>query len=110
MDIKELREFRFGFPFNLIGQSKNGFFNGPIMARTQILVHSWGTEQGFRSWLADGLKQWFIVSSVAQATSVPFTEGRNAYPGLQGTLITRDLKIKVFRHFPQTANAKKSRN
>ena len=107
-DSKELPEVRFGFPFNLIGQSNNGFFNRPIMARTQILVHSWGTEQGFRSWLADVLKQWFVVSSMAQATSVPFTERRNAYPGLHGTLITRDLKIKVFRHFPQTANAKKS--
>ena len=58
-DSKELREVRFGFPFNQIGQSNNGFFNRPIMARTQILVHSWGTEQGFWSWLADGLKKWF---------------------------------------------------
>ena len=26
-DSKELREVRFGFPFNQIGQSNNGFFN-----------------------------------------------------------------------------------
>ena len=64
-DIKELPEVRLGFPFYLIGQSNNGFFNRPIMACTQILVHRWGTEQGFRSWLADGLKQWFSFASGA---------------------------------------------
>ena len=28
-------------------QINNGFFNRPIMARTQILVNSWDPEQGF---------------------------------------------------------------
>ena len=30
-------------------------FNRPIMARTQILVHRWGLEQGFQHCFADGL-------------------------------------------------------
>ena len=36
--LNELPEF----PFNLIDKSTMGFFNRPIMARTQILVHRWG--------------------------------------------------------------------
>ena len=35
----ELPEMRFEFPFKLIG-----FFNRPIMARTQILVHDVGAK------------------------------------------------------------------
>ena len=44
------------------------FFSKPIMARTQILVHRWGSqqEQGFRRCFADGLNQ-SLVSSVQQA-------------------------------------------
>ena len=38
----KLPEMRLDFPSNLIGQLNSGFFNRPIMARTQILVHSWG--------------------------------------------------------------------
>ena len=38
--LNELPEMRFEFPFNLIGKSgDDGFSNGPIMVRTQILVH-----------------------------------------------------------------------
>ena len=37
------------------------------MARTQILVHSWGPEQGFRRCFADGLNQSLVLSA-AQAT------------------------------------------
>ena len=35
-------EGRFEFPFILGLQNNNGFFNRPVMARTQILVHRWG--------------------------------------------------------------------
>ena len=38
------------------------------MARTQILVHSWGPEQGFRRCFADGLNQSLVLSA-AQATN-----------------------------------------
>ena len=40
----ELPEIRFEFHFNLIGKSTMAFFNRPIMARTQILVHRWGAQ------------------------------------------------------------------
>ena len=40
-------------------------FNRPIMARTQILVHRLGPEQGFRHCFVDGLNQ-SLVSSAAQ--------------------------------------------
>ena len=43
--LNELPEVRFEFSFKLIGK---GFFNRPIMARTQILVQRLGPEQGFR--------------------------------------------------------------
>ena len=32
----------FPISFHLDWQIHNGFFNGPIMAHTQILVHRWG--------------------------------------------------------------------
>ena len=41
--LNELPEVRFEFPFILIGKSTMAFFNRPIMARTQILVHRWGS-------------------------------------------------------------------
>ena len=47
-------------------QIDNGFFKRPIMLRTQIRIHRWGPEQGFRRYFADGLNQ-SLVSSVAQA-------------------------------------------
>ena len=65
--LNELLEVRFEFPFILIGKLTMVFFNKPIMARTQILVHRWGPEQGFRGCFVDGLKQ-SLVSSAAQAT------------------------------------------
>ena len=40
-EVNELPEVRVEFPLKLIGQSTNGLFNRSIMARTQILVHSW---------------------------------------------------------------------
>ena len=40
--LNELPEVRFEFPFILIGKSTMVFFNGPIMARTQIRIHRWG--------------------------------------------------------------------
>ena len=40
--FNEVPEVRFLFPFILIGQSTMAFFNRPIMARTQILVHRLG--------------------------------------------------------------------
>ena len=42
--LNELPEVRFEFPFHLIGdhdKQNKAFFNWPIMARTQIWVHSW---------------------------------------------------------------------
>ena len=39
--LNELPEVHFQFPFNLIGKSTMAFFNRPIMARAQILVHGW---------------------------------------------------------------------
>ena len=59
----------FEFPFILIDHDKLTMtFNGPIMERTQILVHRWGPEQGFQRYSAEGLNQC-IVSSLAQAKS-----------------------------------------
>ena len=56
--FNELPEVRFEFPFILPDrQIDNGFFNRPIMARTQIPVHRWGPEQGFRRCFVDGLNQ-----------------------------------------------------
>ena len=43
------------------------FFNGPIMARTQILVHRWGPRTRFWHCFADGLNQ-SLVSFLVQAT------------------------------------------
>ena len=40
--LNQLPEVRLRFPFNLIGKSIIAFFNGPIMARTQILLYRWG--------------------------------------------------------------------
>ena len=40
-EVNELPEVSVEFPLKLIGQSTNGLFNRSIMARTQILVHSW---------------------------------------------------------------------
>ena len=42
--LNELPEVRFKFPLNLIGdhdKQNKAFFNWPIVARTQIWVHSW---------------------------------------------------------------------
>ena len=42
--LNELPEVRFEFPFNLIGdhdKQNKAFFNWPIVAHTQIWVHSW---------------------------------------------------------------------
>ena len=39
--LDELPEGRLVFPFNLIGNSTIAFFNRPIMALSQILVHKW---------------------------------------------------------------------
>ena len=38
-------------------QNDNSFFNRPIMARTQILVHRWGLQQGFPRCFVDRLNQ-----------------------------------------------------
>ena len=38
-------------------QNDNSFFNRPIMARTQILVHRWGLQKRFRRCFADRLNQ-----------------------------------------------------
>ena len=40
--FSKLSEMHFQFPFILIGRSTMAFFNMPIMALTQILVHRWG--------------------------------------------------------------------
>ena len=40
--LNKLPEMHFEFPFILMGKSTIAFLNGPIMARTQILVHRWG--------------------------------------------------------------------
>ena len=45
------------------------FFNRPIMARTQILVHSWGPRTRIRRRFADRLNQ-SLVSSETQAQSL----------------------------------------
>ena len=43
--LDELPEIRFVFPFNLTDKlTIYGIFNRPIMAHTQILVHSWETQ------------------------------------------------------------------
>ena len=47
-------------------QVYNGIFKRPIMARTQILVHKWGQEQGFRRFFVDRLNQ-SLVSCMARA-------------------------------------------
>ena len=49
--------------------NRQWLYNGPIMARTHILVHRWGggLEQGFWRSFADGLNQ-SLTLSVAQAT------------------------------------------
>ena len=39
--LNELPEVSFQFPFHLIGKLPMAFFNRPIMARTQTLVHRW---------------------------------------------------------------------
>ena len=49
-------------------QIHNGFFTRLIIARTQILEHRWGPEEGSCHCFADGLNQ-SLVPSVAQATS-----------------------------------------
>ena len=41
--LNELPEVRFEFLFIFDWQIDYGFFTGPIMARTQILVYRWGT-------------------------------------------------------------------
>ena len=38
-------------------QNDNSFFNRPIMARTQTLVHRWGLQQGFPRCFVDRLNQ-----------------------------------------------------
>ena len=51
--------------------NRQWLYYGPIMARTQILVHrgeGGGAEQGFRRRFADGVNE-SLVSSVAQASS-----------------------------------------
>ena len=40
--LNELPEMHVEFPFNLTGKLTIDFFDRPIIARTQILVHSWG--------------------------------------------------------------------
>ena len=48
--------------------NRQWLYNGPIMARTHILVHRWGgLEQGFWRSFTEGLNQSLILS-VAQAT------------------------------------------
>ena len=39
--LNKLPEMRCEFPFNLIGKLTMGFFNRPIIAYTQFLVHRW---------------------------------------------------------------------
>ena len=40
--LNKLREVHFEFPLNLISKWTMAFLTGPIMTRTQILVHGWG--------------------------------------------------------------------
>ena len=65
--LSKLLEVCFKFLFNMIGKSAMAFFNRPIMARTQILVHRWGPRTRFWHCFADGLNQ-SIVSFLVQAT------------------------------------------
>ena len=41
-------------------QIDNGFFNRPVMTRTQILKHTDDPEQGFQRCFADGLNQSLV--------------------------------------------------
>ena len=67
--LNKLPESAFRISFILIGKSTMAFFKRPVMLRTQIRIHRWGPEQGFRRCFADGLNQ-SLVSSVAQARLV----------------------------------------
>ena len=65
--LSKLPEVCFKFLFNMIGKSVMAFFNGPIMVRTQILVHRWGPRTRFWHCFADGLNQ-SLVSFLVHAT------------------------------------------
>ena len=67
--LNKLPESAFRISFILIGKSTMPFFKRPVMLRTQIRIHRWGPEQGFRGCFAEGLNQ-SLVSSVAQARLV----------------------------------------
>ena len=67
--LNKLPESAFRISFILIGKSTMAFFKRPVMLRTQIRIHRWGSEQGFRRCFADGLNH-SLVSSVAQARLV----------------------------------------
>ena len=62
-------------------QFDTGFFDRPITASTQMLVHRWGPEQGLIGAFSQSL-----VSSVAQAT----TQGRRK-------LVLKKIFLLVFR-------------
>ena len=64
--LNELLQVRFKFPFILTGKFTIAFFNGPIMARTQIPIHRWRPRTRSRHCFADRPYQ-NLVSSVAQA-------------------------------------------
>ena len=57
----ELLEVRFEFFFNLIGKINNGFFNGPIIARTRVPVHRWGPRTKISTLFRRRLSQMFLL-------------------------------------------------
>ena len=80
MSTKQCRHPRSGSPKDLTNYLKSVqisfhldwlidrvLFNRPIMGHTQVLVHRWGPEQGFRHCFADGLDH-SLVSSAAQVS------------------------------------------
>ena len=75
--LSKLPEVCFKFLFNMIGKSAMAFFNRPIMARTQILVHRWGPRTRFWHCFADGLNQ-SLVSFLVQATPLNYCKRNSA--------------------------------
>ena len=73
------------------------------MARTQILVHRWGPQQGYRRCFADGLDQQ-LVSSAVQAT---FPE---VYVKITKSIFLVEKKIVIvwFSYFDASNDVKKT--
>ena len=68
IEINKFLEVHFEFPFELIDQSNYAFLTGQSWQVLKSCHTARGPEQGFRSWLTDGLNQRFIVLPIVQAT------------------------------------------